>query len=79
MSQQTRPAESATAITPNDSTTIPPTRGLYVGESGDVVAQMADGGANVTFTGLAAGVIHPLSVVKVLSTGTTATGIVAIR
>lgn len=79
MSQQTRPAESATAITPNDSTTFPPTRGVYAGVSGDLAVQMSDGGSNVTLVGLAAGVIHPLSVVKILATGTTATDIIVLR
>ncbi|MBK9053344.1 MAG: hypothetical protein IPL78_21320 [Chloroflexi bacterium] len=77
MSQQTRPAESAEAVTPNDETTFAPTRGLYVGVSGDVVVQI--GGADITFVGLVAGVIHPLSVTKVLETGTTATDIVVVR
>jgi hypothetical protein len=74
------PARNAAAITPSDTVDLTsPTRGLYVGVSGDVVAIMADDGTtSVTFTGLAAGVVHPLRVKRVKSTGTTATNIVAL-
>ena len=65
-------------MTPNDSTDLTAaTRGLYVGVSGDVVVIMADDSAAVTITGLAAGVVHPLRVKRVKSTGTTASSIVA--
>ena len=66
------------AITPSDSSDlvqIP--RGIYVGGSGDLAVHDLDGDA-VTFTNLAAGVVHPISAKKVLSTGTTATGIIGI-
>lgn len=72
------PVASAAAITPHDSNRITPTRGLYIGVSGDVKVIMLDG-STVTFTGLAAGVIHPICCVLVYNTGTTATNIVALR
>jgi len=74
------PARSAVAVTPSDSTDIVPTRGLYVGGSGAVKVIMADDVAAgaVTFTALAAGIVHPLRVKRVYSTGTAATGIVAL-
>ena len=78
---QTEPAKGAAAVTPNDSTDLTyQTRGLYVGVSGDVVVTMVDqaDGANVTFTGLAGGVVHPLEVKRVWNTNTTATNIVAL-
>ena len=80
MSNITRliPAESATAVTPSDSTVISPTRALYVGATGDVKVDMADG-TTVTYANLAAGIIHPLSVTRVYSTDTTATSIIAVR
>lgn len=71
------PAEKFNALTPNDSTVITPTRGLYVGVSGDVKVDSIDGNA-VTFTSLAAGIIHPISCTKVYATGTDATNIVAV-
>jgi hypothetical protein len=71
-------AYSAAAVTPNNSTTFSsPTRGLYVGVTGDVKVDMP-GSSAITFVGLAAGIIHPICATRVYSTGTTATSIVAI-
>jgi hypothetical protein len=72
------PAEGATAITPADATDFKPTRAIYAGASGDVKVDMANGDSAVTFTGLAAGIVHPLSVKRIYATGTTATSIVAL-
>lgn len=74
----TSPAAEAASVTVHDTNLIEPTRGLYVGVSGDVKVTMLDGTA-VTFVGLAAGVIHPICCVQVFDTGTTATDIVALR
>jgi hypothetical protein len=71
------PGEGAFAITPNDSDFIPVTRGVYVGGSGTLHVIMA-GGQEVTFTALAAGVVHPLRVIKVFATSTAATSILGI-
>jgi hypothetical protein len=72
-------ARKATVVTPNDSTNLAGgvSKGLYVGVAGNVVVTMADG-TDATFTALAAGIIHPISVLKVKSTGTTATNILAV-
>lgn len=73
------PATRAFAITPNDGADLAVfTRGLYIGVAGDVVVDMVDSGASITFTALAAGVIHPLRVKRVRATGTTATNIVGV-
>ena len=72
------PAEDADSITPADATDIVPTRGVYVGVSGDLAVDMSDG-STVTFVGLAAGIIHPISVKRIYATGTTATSILAVR
>lgn len=77
MIENISPSAAAAAVTPHDTNRISPTRGLYVGVSGDVKVIMLDG-TTVTFTGLAAGVIHPITCVLVCSTGTTATNIVAL-
>lgn len=69
-------AYSAAAITPSDSAIIPVTRGVYVGVSGNVAVRMADG-TLVTFPAAAIGE-HPWQVDKVLSTGTTATTMLAL-
>ena len=71
-------ASIAASVTPSDSTVLEATVGLYVGGFGDVAVTMT-GGGDVTFTNLAIGVIHPISVTKVKSTGTTATNIVVVR
>jgi hypothetical protein len=73
------PATRAVAITPHDSNDLADvTRGLYVGVSGDVRVILAGDTSAVTLTGLAAGMVHPLRVKRVLSTSTTATGIVGL-
>lgn len=53
------------------------TRGLYVGGAGTVEAVDVDGTA-ATFVGVPAGTILPIRAKKVMSTGTTATSIVAL-
>lgn len=71
-------ANSASSITPNDSNDLArATKGLYVGVTGDVKVDMADVGT-VTLTGLAAGIVHPLSVKRIYATGTTATSILGV-
>lgn len=72
------PASSAFAITPSDSTVFAqPTRGLYVGISGNLAVRMKDQTLPPTFVSAAVG-YHPLQVDKVLSTGTTATNIIGL-
>jgi hypothetical protein len=72
-------AVGAAAVTPSDTTdlTTAPTKGLYIGGSGNVKVDMSDG-TTVTFTDLAAGVIHPISCKRVYATDTTATLILAV-
>ena len=71
------PAEHMFEVTPNDSTELAnATRAVYVGGAGDLKIK-AVGGETVTLVGVAAGSLLPLRVVQILSTGTTATSIVA--
>lgn len=73
------PAENAVAITPHDSNDLADaSRGVFVGVSGNLKVDMVGSGTAVVFTGLAAGVIHPLRVTRIYSTDTTATNIVAV-
>ena len=76
MSHDSDPAVFAATVTPSDSTVLTPTRGLYVGTSGNIAVQMSDG-SNVTFVSVPQGIL-PVRVVKVLATGTTASNIVAL-
>lgn len=73
-----RPAGAASAVTPSDSANIPVTRGIYVGGTGNLRVLMEDG-TDLIFSNLAAGVAHPLAVVRVFATSTTASGIIALR
>jgi hypothetical protein len=74
-------AEWAAAVTPSDSATFPPTRGLRVGTAGDVTVLMSGDGASgtpVLIPAVLAGELLPIRVTKVMSTGTTASGITAL-
>lgn len=83
-------AHNAVAVTASDTTHLFTTRGLYVGGAGNVAVVMADADLSTTagaseaqavdviFVGVTAGSVLPIQVVRVLSTGTTATSIVAL-
>lgn len=65
------PATHAVAVTPDDATDLGHlTRALYVGTGGDVRVTLADGSA-VTFVNMVQG-WHPMRVVRVWASGTTA-------
>lgn len=72
------PATNAEEITANDGTTLDETRAIYVGTSGDVKVDTADGDT-VTFKNVVGGSILPIAVTKVYSTGTTASDFVGMR
>ena len=67
----------AVAVTPSDTVDLTNSGFLYVGAAGDVKVDTSDGDT-VTFTALAAGIVHPIRVKRVYSTGTTATNITAV-
>jgi hypothetical protein len=72
------PSHGQFAVTPHDTNPLASqARGIYVGVAGDVKITGIDGVA-CTFTNLAAGIVHPISAYIIWSTGTTATGIVAL-
>jgi hypothetical protein len=70
-------AYDAVAITPSNTTVLRPTRGIYVGTGGNIAVQMALGNT-VTLVGVLGGSILPIQVVKVFSTNTTASNMVAL-
>jgi hypothetical protein len=76
MSYTSDPAGFAVAVTPSDSTILTPTRGLYIGGTGDVVVQMYGSENTVTFSNVPVGVL-PVRVTKVMA-ATGATNIVAL-
>jgi hypothetical protein len=69
-------ARHAFAITPADSDLAQPARALYIGGGGSVVATLTSG-AVVTFAGINAGSILPISVKRVAA-ASTATSIVGL-
>jgi hypothetical protein len=87
MSYQKLQAYRAAAVTPSDTVDIPSVSTqdgsgnngcvLYIGGDGDVKVTTA-GGDTVTFVGLIAGSFVPVQVLRVWSTDTTATSIVAL-
>ena len=73
---ETFPASGAATVTPSDSTEIN-CRALYVGGAGTVVVQLPSRGVSLTFAGVLAGTILPVSARRVMA-ATTATNIVAL-
>lgn len=67
----------AAAVTKSDSAFVDLV-GLYVGGAGDVAVKGSDG-VSATFAAAPAGTILPMKIVQVLSTGTTATGLVGFK
>ncbi len=74
----TAPAQRLVAVTPDDATDFAEglSRGLFVGGAGSVSVQDAHG--NIADLESSAGQYHPIRVIRVRSTGTTATGLVAL-
>ena len=71
-------AQEAYAVTPNDSANLAQfPAALYVGGTGDVTVDMANGGT-VTFTNVPDGTFLPILVKRVYATGTAATDIIAL-
>lgn len=64
-------------VTPSDSAVLTRTRGLYVGTTGNVAVKSLRG-TTCIFTAVPAGLILPIRCTQVLSTGTTASNIVAL-
>lgn len=67
------------AVTASDSVDLPngPCKAIYVTGAGNVNVNLL-GGGTATLTSMVAGQILPISVTRVLSTSTTATGIYAL-
>ncbi|WCJ64903.1 MULTISPECIES: spike base protein, RCAP_Rcc01079 family [Agrobacterium] len=73
------PALHAFDVVPDDVNPLPsPTRAIYVGNAGHLCLTLLSG-ATVTFQNLPAGSLLPVRATRVLSTRTTATGIVGLN
>jgi hypothetical protein len=87
MAYQKLQGRRAAAVTPSDTANIPSISSedgsgnngcvLYVGSFGDVKVRTI-GGDDVTFKNVQAGTFLPVQVIRVFSTGTTSTDIVAL-
>jgi hypothetical protein len=73
------PAVQLRAVTPSDTVDLPagPCRALYVGTTGDIAVIAKGDTAAVTLFSVPVGIL-PVSVTRVLVTGTTASAIVAL-
>ena len=65
-------------ITPNDGADLAfHTKGIYVGTGGTITVRNRAGN-DILFTGIPDGSILPVRTIRVMATGTTATGLVAL-
>lgn len=82
-------AQTAFAITPSDTTLFPAigtaagvaiTKAIYVGGTGDLVVRLVGTTTNITFASVPAGALLPITVERVMGTGsgTTATSILGL-
>lgn len=72
------PAIDGSMIVPSDATDLAHvTRALYVGSGGEIAAQLASGSV-VTLSAVPGGALLPLRVRRVMSTGTSASGLVGL-
>jgi hypothetical protein len=75
---QLGPARNAVAVTPNDGTDLTNvSRGIIAGSTGNISVNMSGSGSAVVIA-VVAGQLYPIAVSRILATGTSATGIVAI-
>jgi len=73
------PADNFKAVNPNNTTNLPfTTAAIYVGGEGDLAVRCELSGETVVFRSLPAGSFLPIETLRVLSTGTTATNLVAL-
>jgi hypothetical protein len=73
------PSFDGDPITPSDSTELPDyARAIYIGADGNVSIESLTSGTVLTFVGLKAGTILPVSARKVRSTGTTSSNLIAL-
>ena len=71
------PADSYSAVTPNDSTVVQ-ARALWIGTGGNVAVKATNGAPSVTFTNVPDGTLMPIMAYQGMNTNTTASNIVAL-
>jgi hypothetical protein len=76
----TGPSSSAFAITPNDDNDLTyPIRALYVGTGGDITCILWDDTVAIVLANVLGGSCLPLSIKRILDTGTGASDLVGLR
>jgi hypothetical protein len=71
------PAVDFAAVTPSDATVLRNVRALYIGGAGNLAVRAPDSSTTITFVGVTAGMLLPISVGRVMA-ATTATSIVVL-
>ncbi|WP_338467576.1 hypothetical protein RXV95_03170 [Novosphingobium sp. ZN18A2] len=67
------PARHCFGITPDDAASLPwPTKGIYVGQAGDIALRSVNADADVVFRNVPAGVVLDVCASAVRAAGTTA-------
>ncbi|PCJ24138.1 MAG: hypothetical protein COA96_10355 [SAR86 cluster bacterium] len=79
MPSRVKPASSGKAITPSDTEEFQASRGVMVGVAGDINVLFAIDTVPVVIPALTPGQVYPFSVIKILATNTSVTGIVILR
>lgn len=70
------PSGRTVAATPHASDTFAPTRGFYVGVTGDITVQFAGDSTTRLLKNCMQGVVYPFSIIAIKVSGTDATNIV---
>lgn len=70
------PYANAFSITPHDTNNIRETRAISINNAANAVVNVIMSGGQQLEITLCPGVLHPLQVIRVLATNTTATGII---
>ena len=71
------PADASQVVVPSDTVLQPASRGIYVGTTGNITGQLVEDLTDRVFTGLAAGVVHPLRF-KLIKTASTASNMLLV-
>lgn len=76
----TKPAVDALAVNygGGDQTLAFPCRGIFVGGAGNLACRLVGASADVTFTGLSAGVVYPFAISIIRQTNSTITNSVVL-
>lgn len=79
LGQSSIPAQGGMAVTPSDvaDLAVKPCRALWVGTGGSIAVIFSDTSA-ATLANVGSGVLLPISVTRVMATGTTASSVVAL-